>query len=266
MISSRQNPLLRRYRRLHRSRRAREDEGAFVVEGIQPVVEAVERGAAIETLLYAPDLLTSAIALDAIERAAAAGVRVEPLSAELFAAISARDNPVGIAAIVARRLLRLDELEVQPGAVMVALVGAGDPGNVGTVLRTIDASGADALILVGPSVDPFHPTVARASVGTLFTVPIATTATTDALLAWAAADGLHPLATSDAAERDLWSVDFPRPLLLVMGSEGEGLPDQLLAAMPTVRIPMAGHADSLNLGVATALILYEIRRRERGSA
>lgn len=237
-----------------------------MVEGIQPVVEAVERGAPIEVLLHAPTLLTSRVARDAIERAVAAGVRVEPLSAELFAAISARDNPVGIAAIITRRLLALDELEIHPRVVYVALVGAGDPGNVGTVLRSIDASGATGLILVGPSVDPFHPTVARASVGTLFTVPVATSATADTLLTWARTRALRPLATSDAAERDLWSIDYPRPLLLLMGSEGLGLPGDLLALLPRVRIPMAGHADSLNLGVATALILYEIRRRERGSA
>jgi RNA methyltransferase, TrmH family len=268
MITSTQNPLVKQVRRLKRDRRAREEERLFVVEGIQGVVEAVQSGAELHALLYSPERLTSEIAEQAIATASARGVRCEPLSAELFKVISERENPVGIAALVARRLARLDDLEIGEEDVVVALEGISDPGNLGTILRTADATGTRAILLVGQTVDPFHPSVVKASAGTLFTVPVVMVPDIDTLLSWSARSGVGVVATSDRAEAVYWSVPYRTPLLFLMGSEAQGLPEERLAALPVVvRIPMEGIADSLNLGVATALVLYEARRQRqyRGS-
>jgi RNA methyltransferase, TrmH family len=268
MITSTQNPLVKQVRRLKRDRRAREEEGQFVVEGIQGVVEAVQTGADLHALLYSPERLASQIAEQAIEAARARGVRCEALSAELFKVISERENPVGIAAIVARRLARLDDLEIEDEDVVVALEGVSDPGNLGTVLRTADATGARAVLLIGQTVDPFHPSVVKASAGTLFTVPVVAIPSIEPLLAWCGQRGVQVVATSDRADQDFWSLTYRTPLLLLMGSEAHGLPEEQLAALPAVvRVPMEGRADSLNLGVATALVLYEARRQRqyRGS-
>jgi RNA methyltransferase, TrmH family len=264
MIISTQNPLVKQVRRLKRDRRAREEEGLFVVEGIQGVVEAVRSGAGIQAIVYSPERLTSAIADRAIATARERGARCETLSAELFKVISERDNPVGVAALVARRLVPLAELEIGDEDVVVALDGISDPGNLGTILRTADATGTRAVLLVGQTVDPFHPSVVKASAGTLFTVPVVAVPTIDRLLAWCGQRGVQVAATSDRAEVDYWAMTYKTPLLLLMGSEAQGLPEEQLATLPSVvRIPMEGRVDSLNLGVATALVLYEARRQRQ---
>lgn len=264
MITSAQNSLLKEIRKLRKSKRAREGAGLFLVEGIQGVVEAVQSGAPLQALVYAPDLLTSEIAAWAIARAEERGVRCEAVAAHLFDSLSDRDNPVGILALVERRLLALEELQPGPGSLYVALSEIGDPGNLGTVLRTIDAAGGDGLLLVGQTVDPFHPTAARASAGTIFSVPMVALPELESLLAWCERAGVTLVATSDRAEAEYWAMDYPSPLLLLMGAEAHGLPEALLARLGNVvRIPMAGVVDSLNLGVATALLLYEVRRQWR---
>ncbi len=262
MITSTQNTLVKQIRRLLRSKRSREQEGLFVVEGIQGVVEAVQSRAPLHALVYAPDLLTSEVGYAAIERAAARGVRCEQIAATLFDTISERDNPVGLLAVVERRLLPLDALAISPEGLYVALTDVSDPGNLGTVLRTVDAVGADALLLVGETVDPYHPSTVKASAGTIFSVPIAPVADLDSLLRWAQQHALPVIATSDKGEQLYWTLPYPSPLLLLMGSEAHGLAPELLDSLPqVVRIPMHGSADSLNLGVATALLLYEVRRQ-----
>lgn len=264
-ITSAQNPLIKLTRRLHKERRAREETGLFVVEGIQGVVEAVEREVPLHALLYAPERLASAIAHEAIATARARGVRCEEVAAPLFDLLSERENPVGLLALVERRLMPLDMLPVTPTSLFVALHEVSDPGNLGTILRTLDAVGGSALLLVGQTVDPFHPTTVKASTGTLFSLPLVPVADLDTLLAWSAQAAITPVAASDKADRPYWSLPYPSPLLLLMGSEAHGLPHETLARMPhTARIPMQGSADSLNLAVATALLLYEVRRQQQG--
>ena len=262
MITSSKNPLIKKIRRLRKSKRVREEAGLFIVEGIQGVVEAVRRGAAIEVIVYAPELLTSEIALEGIKVAPARGVRCQAVTEKLFETISARQNPVGIMALVERRLTTLGELLVTPDALYVALFEVSDPGNLGTILRTTDAVGGAGVLLVGQTVDPFHPTTVKASAGTIFAIPMVQVADLDRLLAWCKREGIAVVGTSDQAEDLYWSPTYPAPLLLLMGSEAHGLPRDVLARLPqVVSIPMHGVADSLNLGVATALLLYEVRRQ-----
>lgn len=264
-LTSAQNPLIKLTRRLRKERRAREEAGLFVVEGIQGVVEAVARNAPLHALLYAPERLTSAIAQEAIAAAQARGVRCEEVAAPLFDLLSERENPVGLLALVERRLTPLEALFVTPTSLFVALHEVSDPGNLGTILRTVDAAGGSALLLVGQTVDPFHPATVKASTGTLFSLPLVSVSNLESLFAWCVQAGITPVAASDKAEHDYWSLPYPSPLLLLMGSEAHGLPREALARVPhTVRIPMLGSADSLNLAVATALLLYEVRRQQQG--
>jgi TrmH family RNA methyltransferase len=223
---------------------------------------AVEQGAALEAVVYAPDLLTSAAGLTAVTQLEQQGVPVFPLSAAAFASISERENPVGLGAIVQAKLLSLADLSVNGTAVYVALVDIGDPGNLGTIVRTADAVGAAGVILAGQTVDPFHGTAVKASMGTIFTVPLVHLPDIEPLWDWAAAQGVSVVATSARAEENCWIADYRRPCLLLMGSEGEGLDAATLArADQRVAIPMRGSASSLNLAMATGLMLYEILRR-----
>ncbi len=264
MITSSKNPLIKRIRRLQSSKRAREEAGLFIVEGIQGVVEAVRCGASLTTLLYAPDLLTSQIALETIERAKAAGIACQEVSKALFEKISTRQNPVGILAIVARELTTLDELLVTPDTLYVALFEVSDPGNLGTILRTIDAVGGGGVLLIGQTVDPFHPTTVKASASTIFNVPMVQVAELESLLTWCLEKEITVIGTSDQAKDLYWSPSYAtsQPILFLMGSEAHGLPSATLRNLvQLVRIPMLGGADSLNLGIATALLLYEARRQ-----
>ncbi|HEX4356772.1 MAG TPA: RNA methyltransferase [Pseudonocardia sp.] len=265
LISSAANPLVKRIRALA-DRKHRRREGVFVVEGIQPVWRAVEAGWQVETLVVVPELLADSAAGMVAERRAA-GVRVAELTAELAGRLTDRDRPPGLFAVVRARHTELAELAVGPGAVFLALHEIGNPGNLGTVIRTADAAGAAGVILLGDTADAFAPAAVKASMGSLFAVPVAAAPDPAAFLSWARAGGVRVVATSGYAERAHWSLTYRPPLAVLVGSEGEGLPAELLAeADETVRIPMVGTAESLNLAVAAALMLYEARRHTIGPA
>jgi TrmH family RNA methyltransferase len=258
MITSSSNPLIKRIKRL-RQKKYRQQEGVFFAEGLRVVLAAVEHGAAIETIVYSRELLTSKIALDMLAEQEAAGTRCEELSPRLFQTISDRDNPVGLGAIIAVRWMDLEHIEVTPNAVYVALVDVSEPGNLGAIVRTMDASGAAGLLLAGQTVDPYHPTSVKASMGTIFSVPISQVEDPQTLLGWATANSLHKIATSARAKDTYKNAKYRFPALLMLGNEGEGLSTDLLAAADVaVSIPMIGSASSLNLAVAAGILLYEL--------
>jgi len=258
LITSSANPVVKRMRLLA-ERRHRRREGAFVVQGIQPVWQAVEAGADIETLIVAPGLLGRSSAARGIAGMVAAqeavGVRVARLTGELFARVSARDGPSGLAAIVRGRIPGLASLPVTPESVFVALHEIGNPGNLGTIIRTADAAGGSGVVLIGAAADPFDPAAVKASMGALFAVPVARAADPAEFLAWAA--GLTVITTSAKARTSFWEAGYARPLALLLGAEGAGLPDDVLAGGDLqVRIPMTGTAESRNLSVAAGLLFY----------
>lgn len=262
MITSHRNPLVRRIRGLERKKQ-RQEEGAFFVEGIRVVLSALERGAPVELLVYAPELLTSQVAHEAIRHFEASGGETVAVHGDVFRSFSKRDNPAGLGAIVTARLHDLDALPITPDAIFVAASDVGDPGNLGTILRTMDGVGAAGLVLVGQTTDPFHPTAVKASMGTLFNIPVATVEGMDTLWEWAEGRGLFTVASSGRAPRDYRDPGYRFPVLLLLGSEAEGLPaDAIARADRSVSIPMYGTASSLNLAVAAGLLLYELRRQQ----
>ena len=191
LITSAANPLVKRMRLLA-DRKHRRREAAYVVQGIQPVWQAVEAGAGIETLVVAPGLLRHEGAAAMVAAQESAGVSVARLSDELFTRLADRDGPSGLAAIVRSQPRVLADLAVgRAGSVFVALHEAGNPGNLGTIVRTASAAGADGVILIGPSADPYDPAAVKASMGALFTVPVAAAATAAEFLAWAASEGVR---------------------------------------------------------------------------
>jgi len=261
LISSAANPLVKRVRALA-DRKHRRRESAFVVHGIQPVWQAVEAGADIEVLLVSPELLRHRGALDMVDAQKATGLRVARLTGELFGRISDRDEPAGLAAIVRASPARVGELAAGEGALFAALHEPGNPGNIGTIIRTASAAGATAVILIGPSADPYDPVAVKASMGALFSVPVAVAESGAEFLAWAASAGVTVAAASGQAALSCWDAPWHLPLALLLGSEGTGLPADLLVSVDLqVAIPMTGTAESLNLAVAAGVLLYEVRRR-----
>ena len=260
LISSAANPVVKRMRLLG-ERKHRRREGAFVVEGIQPVWQAVEAGAELEVIVVAPELLGDSAAAQMVARQEQAGVRVARVTDDLFARVSSRDGPSGLAAIVRGRVPGLAALAVAPDSVFAALYEIGNPGNLGTIIRTANAAGAAGVVLVGAATDPFDPAAVKASMGALFTTPVAHAPTAAEFFAWAAESGVAVAATSAKAEVSFWAARYTRPLALLLGAEGAGLPAHVLAAADLqVRIPMSGTAESLNLAVAAGLLLYQARK------
>ena len=260
LITSAANPVVKRVRLLG-DRRHRRRERAFVVRGIQPVWQAMEAGAEIETLIVAPGLLRDPAARRVPEWEAA-GTPVARLSAELFGRIADRDGPTGLAAIVRGQPGELGDLRVGPDSVLVALHEAGNPGNVGTVVRTADAVGAAGVVLIGATADPYDPASVKASMGAIFSVPVVTVMTAGQFLAWARERGVAVAVTSGSGPGTFWGARLPRPLAILLGSEGSGLPEDLLARGDLrLKIPMTGSAESLNLAVAAGVLLYEAWRQ-----
>jgi len=261
VISSAANPLVKRVRALA-DRKHRRRESAFVVQGIQPVWQAVEAGAGIDVLIVAPDLLRHAGATAMVAAQEAAGVRVARWSGELFSRIADRDAPSGLAAIVRFAPAALADLAARDGSLFAALHSPGNPGNVGTIIRTASAVGCDGVILIGPSADQYDPAAVKASMGAIFTVPVATASSAAEFLDWTRQRGITVVATSARGSVSCWDAELPLPLVVLLGSEGTGLPDELITAADLrVAIPMTGTAESLNLAVAASVLLYEVRRR-----
>jgi TrmH family RNA methyltransferase len=259
MITSHSNPKLKEVREL-RHARARRERGLGLAEGIRPVGEACSarsRGVTIDALYYAPDRLKSDYALELIRREADLGTPVYDVSVEAFETIAEKDNPQGILAVVRLPELHLESLRPANFGWGVALVDPQDPGNLGTILRTVDAVGASGVLLVDGTLDPGHPTVARASMGAVFWLPVIET-TYDAFAGWGRRNHYHIFGAEDDGSVDYRTVsDYPAPRILLMGSEREGLsPEQTGICEKLVRLPMRGRSTSLNLSIATGVMLY----------
>jgi TrmH family RNA methyltransferase len=252
LITSLSNPLIKQARAL-RQKKARRESGLFLVEGIHHVGEVVEAGWDVESILYAPDKLTSSFAHDLISRLDFAPQPVIPLVME---SLADKDNPQGILAIVRQRQERLSSFT--PPTTAVALVSAQDPGNVGTILRTMDAFGIDALFMIDGGVELYHPTVVRASMGTLFWRTVIQTSF-DEFLSWARERKYQLIGTSAHAglKSHLFLPDSP--WILILGNEQKGLStEQMRACDTTISLPMRGRVSSLNLSVAAGVLLYQI--------
>ncbi len=256
MISSRNNPNVKLARAL-RQKKARKESGLFVVEGIRPVGEAVEAGAEIETIFYAPESLHSEYAEELIRTQTDRGGNCLAVTTDVFNTISDKENPQGILALVKQSQRKLEDLNADQFPWLVGLVAPQDPGNLGTILRTIDAVGAGGLILIDSTLDAYHPSAVRASMGSLFWYPVVNAAFRE-FVDWSRAQGYTLYGTSAHAEMNYRQVEaYASPRILLMGSERQGLTDeQQVACDVLISLPMLGRATSLNLAIATGVMLY----------
>ncbi len=257
MISSPNNPQIKQIRAL-RERKEREQRGHCFIEGIRLVGEAVQLGADIERLVVAPEILLSEFALELVASQRRAGVEILEVSRRVFAGLSQKDGPQGLGALVRMRWHSLAELSPAGGPGWVALDAVQDPGNLGSILRTADAVGCSGVILLGHSSDPYDPAALRGSMGAVFNQRLVR-AEFGELVDWARQQGYPLVGATGAADQAYRATNYQPPLVLLMGSEREGLTAAQLAQCDlAVRIPMVGRSDSLNLAVATAVILYEV--------
>jgi TrmH family RNA methyltransferase len=258
LITSSSNPKIKQARAL-RQRKQRDATGLFLVEGLFHIGEALAAHAAIDALFYAPDLVDSDFARQLIDRAVIDGITCYETTADILTSLSEKENPQGVIAVVQQRRAQLADLTPQNFPWGVAIVAPQDPGNVGTILRTIDAVGASGLILLDSGVDPYHPTAVRASLGSIFWHPIVSTSFNE-WSHWAKQHGYHIYGTSAKGSVVYKEIDvYERPLIVLLGSEREGLSrEQAAVCDQLVRLPMRGHVSSLNLAVAGGVVLYAV--------
>jgi TrmH family RNA methyltransferase len=259
-ITSLANPLVKDIKALA-LKKFRDQQHAFLAEGLKLVIDALDLGWSIRTLVFAKTGIGNPALEKVAARTVAAGGLVLEVSEKVLSAITRRDNPQMVVAVFAQKYLPLKDVRPAGDDVWVALDRVRDPGNLGTVIRTIDAVGAKGLILVGETTDPFSTETVRATMGSVFAVPIAR-ATAQEFLTWRRNFPGLVAGTHLKGAVDYRSVDYAgKPVLLLMGNEQQGLPDDLAAACDRLlRIPQAGRADSLNLAVASGVMLFEVRR------
>jgi TrmH family RNA methyltransferase len=259
-ITSLQNERVKMIRSLH-MRKARRDSGLFVAEGAALLVTARDAGWKPKILAFLAGSAAGGVARDLVRWAEAAGAECLEVSEAILGKLAAKDNPQTMLAVFEQAWQPLPSpADVGADALWIGLEGVRDPGNLGTIVRTADAAGASGVVLIGACVDPYSREAVRATMGSIFNVPLVRASLPDCL-SWVRQWRGDIVGAHLRASADFRSVAYRQPALLLMGSEGPGLSPELAAACTRlVRIPMAGRIDSLNLAVATGLMLYEIRR------
>lgn len=259
-VTSLTNPIIKDIRALTQKKH-RDETRSFMAEGLKLVIDALDLGWKIKTLIYAKAAKGKPHVEQVAAKTFAKGGLVLEVSEKVLSTITRRDNPQMVVGIFEQRYQSLKDLKPQVGETYVALDRVRDPGNLGTIIRTADAAGASGIILVGETTDPFSLETVRATMGSVFAMPVAR-AGVDDFIRWQKFAGVKVVATHLAGAVDYRTIDYKsKPVVLLMGNEQAGLPEELAReAGALARIPQAGRADSLNLAIATGLMLFEARR------
>jgi len=266
LLSSLQNPRIKQLVKL-RDRSHRDETAQFLIEGYREVLRAVDSGHPIDSLFICPELFLGSNEPALISRIKNHGAKICPCTEAVFRKISYRDRPDGLIALAPQKPLLLADLEKQLAnertPFLVVAEAIEKPGNLGTILRSSDAVGVHGLIVCDRCTDIYNPNVVRASVGTLFTVPVVE-ADGQKTLAWLKSNNISIVAATPSAKLEFTEVDLSGPVAIAVGTEQLGLSERWMTqADIQVRIPMCGVADSLNVAMATTLLLYETLRQRR---
>ncbi|MBO6507295.1 MAG: RNA methyltransferase [Roseibium sp.] len=259
-ITSHSNPIVKEIKGLVAQRKHRSQSGLFVAEGLKLATDALDAGWGVRYLAVGPDARDNPVAHKAAAAAKARGALILEVSTAVMSAMTRKDNPQMVVGVYEQKILSAGDISAEGATVWVALDRVRDPGNLGTIIRTVDAVGGTGVMLVGDCTDPFAVEAVRATMGSLFHVPLARM-TKDEFKRLAGQWPGTVAATHLKGSVDYRTPDYAEPVLLVMGNEQKGLEDDMAEACSTlIRIPQVGEADSLNLAVATGISLYEIRR------
>ena len=265
-ITSLQNPRIKALLQLQQKSAVRRKEGLFVVEGQRELMHCLEKGWGVESVFLNPDLPTTSEGDDVLDmqHPGLRGCTVYRVSAAVYGRIAYRGSTEGVVATVRTPSLSLADLKgVSKAPLYVILEGVEKPGNMGAVLRSADAAGVDAVIACDALTDIFNPNLIRASLGGIFSVPVAT-ATSQECIAFLKEWGVRILTAQLQDSQLYYDTDMTGPTAIVMGTESTGLTQQWRdAADAHIRIPMLGILDSLNVSVSAAILMFEaVRQRQ----
>lgn len=261
-IESPQNPRVKAAVKLRKGKN-RQEKGETLVEGYREILRATESGWLFKELYFCPELFLDLDAGKLVEQIVQGGVPAFKCSEAAFRKMSYRDTPDGLMALSPLVGKTLDELELPENPLLLIAEDLEKPGNLGTILRTADATGVDAVIACDHKTDLNNPNVIRASIGTLFFMPVAEASTAETLQ-WLEQNNIQPLAAVPGTEQEYTDVDMCGGTAIVVGAEDEGLTHEWIeGATMKVGIPMLGKNDSLNVSTAAAILLYEAVRQRR---
>ena len=255
IITSVRNPRIVEARKLSQ-RKHRQQQGRFLAEGLQLLHMALDGGAAALEVFYSEALFTGAEAPALLDRFRQTSARLCPVTPDVLATLSDREQPQGIVAVLGLLPHTLETLTAADSLIVV-LDRLQDPGNLGTLIRTADAAGAGAVILLTPAADLYDPKTVRASMGSLFNLPVVPVNDPAHLSDWLAANGIRAVG-ADAHQGSLWTAfDWRGGLALVLGNEAHGLSADVVGHLREwVHLPVRGQADSLNVAVAGGILMY----------
>lgn len=260
-ITAVSNPRIKSIKALAQKKN-RDQDGMFLVEGMKLVRDAFENGWEIDTLIYAATTNDNVQVTELAAKLRVAGADILEVNEKVLSSITRRDNPQMVVGVMRQSWKRAPSNVNDKSAVWIALDRVRDPGNLGTIIRTADSAGAEGIILVGETTDPFSLEATRASMGSIFNVPLVHM-DEDEFLKWRISwDGMV-VGTHLEGATDFRTIDYQsQPVLLLMGNEQQGLPDDLAATCDKLAlIPMHGAADSLNLAIATGVMLFHMGKK-----
>lgn len=266
-ITSLQNPKLKKAVKLA-DRKERNETGLFLIEGYRELKRASDSGVVVQTLFICPKLFLGSNEDALIEQIRKAGAEIILCNEQVFQKLSYRDRPDGLVAIAVQMQRPLRDLIAQLASkkdpFLIIAEAIEKPGNLGTILRSADAAGVDGVIVCDRCTDIYNPNVVRASVGTLFTIPVVEASSAETLL-WLQERKIKVVAATPSAKEEFTDANLTGGVAIAVGTEQLGLSEVWMQASDLkVRIPMHGVADSLNVATATTLLLYEVVRQRKG--
>lgn len=271
LISSLQNPKIKRLVALQQKSSERRKAGVFVVEGQREIMHCISAGLEIETIFFCPEIMNAGDREDLHRSNADVDAQsllnkaktIFEVTTNVYDKIAYRGGTEGIMAVVNTPIHSLTELPTEGAPLYVVLEKVEKPGNLGAILRSADAAGATGVIVCDPLTDLYNPNLIRSSIGAIFTVPVATCTSEECIL-WLKAHGVTILTAQLQDSHLYYDTDMRRPTAIVMGTEATGLtPQWREAADAHIRIPMLGRLDSLNVSVSAAILLFEaVRQRQ----
>jgi TrmH family RNA methyltransferase len=260
LITSLQNDRIKYVVKLW-NRRFRDDEKRTLLEGYRAITRAVQCGMKIEECFYCPEMFLGTNEKDLLSKLAESGSKTTETTAQVFAKLAYRDRPEGLMAIAEVREHRLEDMPIVKNGLYLVAERIEKPGNLGAILRSADAAGANGIIVCDKCTDIYNPNVITASTGTLFSVPLAESSSKEAS-AWLKKNGIRTLAATPHTDKNYTEVDMAAGIAIIVGAEQFGLSNFWLDnADLKVKIPMLGLADSLNVATATTILLYESARQ-----
>lgn len=238
----------------------------YIIEGIRHVARAVEQRGAIQSVFFDPSVLSNRFGRKLLERIRKSGVATVQLSPHLYRGLTLAGEPQGIGAVLRQQWIPIESIRPAPDSLWLAIESIDSPGNLGSIIRTAEATGISGIFLIGCYPDPWDPAAVRATMGSLFSQRIVRCSARE-FGEWAKSFGVAVVGSSPAGLLDYTALRYRWPAALVIGSEKYGLSEHLVELSDfMVRIPMGGRCDSINAAVAAGVLLYEMFNQRRAIA